>query len=91
LWLGNDFSYAYIFVVVVGLPCAAQFSADGKWYRAKVVELTASGIVTVLYVDYGNSESLPLDSVCKLIQRFLPLPAQVNGVDYADDNVRDGL
>jgi len=65
-------------VPAIGLPCVAQFSADGKWYRAKVIEVKGSGggLVTVLYVDYGNTESLPLDCVCKLLQRFLPLPAQ---------------
>jgi len=70
---------------VVGLPCVAKFSADGKWYRATVVDLESSGLVTVLYVDYGNSESLPLDCICKLLQRFLTLPMQVNGLDNVDD------
>ena len=65
----------------VGLACAAQFSADDKWYRAKVVDLGPSGVVTVFYVDYGNSESLPLDSICKLLHRFLTLPAQVSSID----------
>ena len=60
------------------LPCAAKYSADGKWYRAKVVDLKSSGLATVVYVDYGNTESLPLGCVCKLLHRFLSLPAQVN-------------
>ena len=69
----------------------AQFSADGKWYRSKVIDITSSGVVEVLYVDYGNSESLPLDSVCKLLHRFLPMPAQVNSIDNTDDNMYNML
>ena len=77
----------HMFCATVGLPCVAQFSADGKWYRAKVIGVTSSGLVKVLYVDYGNSESLPLNSVCKLLQRFLPMPAQVSSIDNTDDNM----
>jgi len=60
----------------------AKFSVDSKWYRAKVIDLTPSGLTTVNYVDYGNSESLPLSSVCKLLHRFLTLPVQVRFTAY---------
>jgi len=65
-------------VPTVGLPCVAQFSADGNWYRAEVIDVKGSGggLVKVLYVDYGNCELLPLDCISKLLQRFLLLPAQ---------------
>jgi len=57
----------------------ARFSADNKWYRAKIVDVKTDvgGLVTVEYVDYGNTESLPLADVSKLIRRFIQLPAQV--------------
>ena len=55
----------------------AKFSCDGKWYRAKVVGLELSGLITVVYVDYGNVKSLPLCDVCKLLHRFLELPQKV--------------
>lgn len=35
--------------------CAAQFSADKQWYRAKV-ERVQGNQATVVYVDYGNKE-----------------------------------
>lgn len=39
--------------------CAAQFSEDNEWYRAKI-ERVAGSNVSILYVDYGNKEvSLP--------------------------------
>ena len=46
----------------VGLPCCAQYSEDGKWYRAKILSLS-SNLVEVLYVDYGNTDSVSLSSV----------------------------
>ena len=39
---------------------AARFSADGAWYRARVKRVDREGKrADVLYVDYGNGETLP--------------------------------
>lgn len=38
-----------------GELCAAQFSEDNEWYRAKVEKVQGQN-VTILYVDYGNKE-----------------------------------
>jgi staphylococcal nuclease domain-containing protein 1 len=39
---------------------AARFSADGAWYRARVRRVDREGKrADVLYVDYGNGETLP--------------------------------
>lgn len=46
----------------VGLPCCAQYSEDEKWYRAKILSVS-SGLVEVMYVDYGNTSSVPLSSL----------------------------
>lgn len=35
--------------------CAAKFSADNEWYRAKIERVQGKNI-TVLFVDYGNKE-----------------------------------
>lgn len=58
-----------------GVPCCAQFSEDGCWYRAMVVNSSPKE-VTVQYVDYGNSETLPLNKIKKLIPKFSDLPQQ---------------
>ena len=58
-----------------GDPCCAQFSEDGCWYRAVVLS-TASKGVTVLYIDYGNSETVPSSKIKKLIPKFSELPQQ---------------
>ncbi|KAF7265330.1 hypothetical protein GWI33_021313 [Rhynchophorus ferrugineus] len=40
-----------------GEICAAQYSVDNEWYRVKV-EKVQSGKAQVLYIDYGNRETL---------------------------------
>ena len=39
-----------------GDMCAAKFSEDNEWYRAKVEKVEKGGNVTILYIDYGNRE-----------------------------------
>ena len=58
-----------------GDPCCAQFSEDKCWYRAIVLNTTPKG-VTVQYIDYGNSETLPVSKIKKLIPKFSDLPQQ---------------
>jgi len=41
----------------------AMYSRDQKWYRGRVLkvsETSSSLLVEVLYIDYGNVESVPL-------------------------------
>lgn len=35
--------------------CAAKFTLDNEWYRAKVEKIQGNN-VSVLYIDYGNRE-----------------------------------
>lgn len=35
--------------------CAAKYTVDGEWYRAKVEKVQGND-VSVLYIDYGNRE-----------------------------------
>ncbi|CAK9800681.1 Maternal protein tudor [Anthophora plagiata] len=44
----------------IGLPCAALY--DTQWYRAKILGINADNI-KVLYVDYGNEETVSLMSL----------------------------
>ena len=59
----------------IGDFVAAQFSEDNSWYRAVISE-TGSSSVNVVFVDYGNSETILYSQVRKLDPKFTSLPAQ---------------
>lgn len=53
-------------VVFSGDQVLAQFSQDGQWYRAEVIEVNdvtpvSPATVRVLYTDYGNKELTTMD------------------------------
>lgn len=45
--------------------CAAKYTADDEWYRVKVEKVQA-GKATVLYIDYGNRETLATTRLASL-------------------------
>ncbi|KAK3354752.1 hypothetical protein B0H65DRAFT_23266 [Neurospora tetraspora] len=50
---------------------AAQFSADGEWYRARVRSNDRSAkVAEVVYIDYGNSEKQPWSKLRPLDAQF---------------------
>jgi hypothetical protein len=57
----------------VGCACAAQFSEDGSWYRARVKALLGDS-ATVQYVDYGNSEDVAVSTIKGLPSHMLVAP-----------------
>ncbi|XP_061228738.1 tudor domain-containing protein 1 [Neopsephotus bourkii] len=60
----------------VGNVCCAQFTEDNHWYRAAVVAYASEETVVAQYIDYGNSEVLPLTRLRPVIPRLMDLPAQ---------------
>lgn len=48
-----------------GHLCAAQFSHDGNWYRAKI-EKVSGNRAQVFYIDYGNREDLDISRLSSL-------------------------
>jgi len=50
--------------------CAAQFSEDNQWYRAKVEKVQGQN-VTILYIDYGNKEVVPSSRLASLPPAFI--------------------
>jgi ABC-type multidrug transport system ATPase subunit len=62
----------------IGEKCQAKFSEDGKWYNAIVKNLKAD-LYYVTYVDYGNSEYVPIASLRKFIQKGAPQGAAPKG------------
>ena len=72
----------------------AQFPTNQKWYRAQIVTFdpaTAAGvgITEVLFVDYGNCESVPLTNIRRLPGGFLTLPKQ--SITCSLSNVKPSL
>ncbi|XP_019700708.2 maternal protein tudor isoform X3 [Harpegnathos saltator] len=58
----------------VGLPCAALY--DSEWYRAQIVNISGDK-VKVVYVDYGNEETLSIMSLRTIHDDLVTkLPAQ---------------
>ncbi|XP_045471417.1 maternal protein tudor-like isoform X3 [Harmonia axyridis] len=43
-------------------PCCAQFAHDGQWYRSLIVAVNEDN-VKVRYIDYGNEEDVPWQSL----------------------------
>lgn len=66
---------AMAYVPKRGVTCAAIFkdASGSSWYRAKI-EAIHSSSVTVRYMDYGNSASLPLASLRALDPVLMALP-----------------
>ena len=70
--------------VSVGELVSAKFSHDGSWYRAKVIKVSSNKKNAFLvYVDYGNSEELPLTRLRPLPPQFSTLPPQAKSVTLA--------
>lgn len=50
--------------------CAAKFTEDNEWYRARVEKLEKGGNASILYVDYGNRELVPTTRLAMIPPAF---------------------
>ncbi|KAJ9579969.1 hypothetical protein L9F63_004352, partial [Diploptera punctata] len=60
----------------IGMPCAAKYTVDKRWYRAKIIDLPGNKMVEVYYVDFGNQEVIPWTLLRKIQPQFLRIAAQ---------------
>ncbi|XP_052774771.1 uncharacterized protein LOC128213245 isoform X2 [Mya arenaria] len=67
------------------MACAAKFSADSNWYRAKVTAAYPDS-VEVLFVDYGNSEKVQKFDICLLSEDLVSLPPQAIQCELQNSN-----
>jgi tudor domain-containing protein 1/4/6/7 len=58
----------------VGDFCYSIFSDDDQWYRAKILSVTGDS-AEVLYIDYGNSETVSVGQLKKLQSKHCELHA----------------
>lgn len=57
-----------------GLLCCARYSRDGCYYRAVVIKVFRVSI-TVHFLDFGNTDTIPCQYVKTLLPEFSDLPA----------------
>ena len=73
--------------ITMGTIVAAQYSEDESWYRAKVLSVDNDS-VSVLFVDYGNSEVVTMEKIQPIDDQFLSLPAQAIHCSITGDTQR---
>jgi hypothetical protein len=56
-----------------GTLCVAQYSVDGKYYRAKVLEWGATK-ARVLFIDYGNDDYSAVEQITRLSTKLKQVP-----------------
>ena len=57
----------------VNVPCVAQYTdeeANAAWYRAQITEINGD-VANVLFVDYGNSETVTVDKLKEINEEYL--------------------
>lgn len=64
------------FILLSDIISVSSFLEDNLWYRAAVTAYASQDTVLVDYVDYGNSDSLPLTRLRPIIPSLMDLPAQ---------------
>lgn len=70
------------FQVTIDGIVAAKFPHDDSWYRGRVCDFVSNeedpqqSQVTVYYVDFGDTETIKMDTVCELRTDFLKLSFQ---------------
>ncbi|ELU14575.1 hypothetical protein CAPTEDRAFT_226977 [Capitella teleta] len=60
----------------LGSAVLAQFSADEGWYRARVTGVLSSGRYEVLFVDYGNHDTVTASAMRPITAELSELPCQ---------------
>jgi len=57
--------------------CLAKFVEDNQYYRALIRGFTEKKEYRVFYIDYGNTELVPLSFLAPIEESFLKFPHQV--------------
>ncbi|XP_077982730.1 uncharacterized protein LOC144437624 [Glandiceps talaboti] len=63
-------------MLTVGQVCVSLYQHDNNWHRAVITGIRDSEFVEIMYVDYGNTATVPKSCLRLLKSIFLHLPAQ---------------
>ncbi|KAG8990818.1 hypothetical protein FRB90_001602 [Tulasnella sp. 427] len=78
---------------------SARFSADNSWYRGKIRKIVGKAEYDVVFIDYGNQETVSLANIRPLDEKFRGLAGQAQDArlsfvklldassDYFDDAI----
>ncbi|XP_020712473.2 maternal protein tudor-like [Athalia rosae] len=75
----------------IGWPCCASYIEDKQWYRAQILSVSGEQ-VTVLYVDYGNKETVTVSALRKIHEdlvknlRCQAISCALNGFQSSESN-----
>ena len=77
--------------VEVDQPCCVKYAIDNSWCRGCIQDIAISqNIADVLYVDFGNVDSINLADIRALPSKYLSLPAQAVSFSMAGITPRGG-
>ncbi|KFP72544.1 Tudor domain-containing protein 6, partial [Acanthisitta chloris] len=62
-------------LVQAGDLISAVYSQDNLWYRAVVEEKTSDNLISVRYIDYGDTSVISVDQACRLPENLSSIPA----------------
>ncbi|XP_029985094.1 tudor domain-containing 6 [Sphaeramia orbicularis] len=65
-----------VFEPLVGTACVARHPDNKMWYRALVIHKHETPHVDVLFIDYGQTETISLFDLRSICKEFLTLPGQ---------------
>ena len=69
--------------IMKGTLCAALFTADNRWYRARVLGTVGRGQIEVKFIDYGNVEKVAENTLRKLPAHLLSFEPQAMSASFA--------
>ncbi|XP_063433954.1 uncharacterized protein LOC134715596 isoform X2 [Mytilus trossulus] len=69
----------------IQMPCIAKFSEDEQWYRAEIISSKGDDL-EVLFVDYGNTETVLKSSAKSIKKQYYSMPVQ--GIKCSMNNLK---
>ncbi|VDI51658.1 tudor domain-containing protein 1/4/6/7 [Mytilus galloprovincialis] len=69
----------------IQMPCIAKFSEDEQWYRAEIINSKGDDL-EVLFVDYGNTETVSKSSAKSIKKQYYSMPVQ--GIKCSLNNLK---